>query len=124
MITKEQYREHMNHYAHETSHMSFTITAHPDYKAMLAMGEDIIPYLLEDIQAHPKYFMGDEYWSDFWASIHLLYEILQDKAPIIPEEDRGSLDPIQKLWVDWGIQNGYLTTEIKTKPWYAWKSKE
>jgi len=108
---RDQYRERMNRFAHQTAIMSLVQAKHPDYQALLVMGEPIIPFLLEDIQAqNPDGSWSEtqeEYWSSFWGAISLLW-VIADNAPILPEKDRGMLRPIRKLWIDWGIEEGYL----------------
>jgi hypothetical protein len=123
-VTREQYREHMNRYAHETASLSFTAYKHPDYQALLAMGKDIVPYLLEDIKAQNpdgSWNGDDEYWFSFWSGLELLRRIAGDDRPAIPEEIRGKLKPLRQLHLEWGVQHGFLTSETKMKPWYAWR---
>jgi hypothetical protein len=105
------YREHMKRYADETAALSFTKYDHPDYQAILEMGWAAVPYLLEDIQSqHPDggWTPGERTFS-FWSGISLLAHIVGDKRPLVPQEDRGRLAAIRKLWVEWGIKQGYIT---------------
>jgi hypothetical protein len=44
-----EYRDHMRRYSRNTMVMSFVVTKHPDYQAMLAAGREILPYLYADI---------------------------------------------------------------------------
>jgi hypothetical protein len=48
-MTKDEYREHMRKYSRETAHMSFVVYKHPDYQALQAAGDEIIPWLLRDM---------------------------------------------------------------------------
>ncbi len=102
MSLSSTYREHMRRYAMETAVMSFTVHNHPDYQALVAMGDDIIPLLIADIRK-----LGDPEdstdWRDmsFWGAVSLLAEILGDDRPEIPEESRGRYDDIRKIYLDW-----------------------
>src|SRR5208337_3043419 len=74
------------------------------------LGVRAIPYLLEDIrEQHPDGSLTSK--GSFWACISLVHRILVGNAleyPEIPEEDRGRLAPIRKIFVDWGVQEGFL----------------
>jgi hypothetical protein len=49
-MTKEEYREHMRTYSRETMTSSApAVYTHPDYQALKAAGEEIIPWLLADM---------------------------------------------------------------------------
>jgi len=106
----------MAEYAKDTMVLSFTKTNHPSYQAILSMGSLAVPFLLEDVQSqHPdgSWTPGERQFS-YWGATSLLWQITAKSintppAPILPEKDRGRLAPIRKLWVDWGIANGYLT---------------
>src|SRR5579872_1610426 len=71
-----QYRYHARKYARETAVMSFTVTKNPSYQALLAMGRDIVPFLLQDIakQETPR----PDWDYSFWGSVHLLCELTQE----------------------------------------------
>lgn len=43
-----------------------------------------------------------------WAVVTLLAQAVGDKRPKIEEWMRGRHDPIVKVWIKWGQQNGYL----------------
>jgi hypothetical protein len=49
-MTKDEYRQHMRKYSCDTMVMSFVVTNHPDYQALVKeAGKEIIPYLLDDM---------------------------------------------------------------------------
>jgi hypothetical protein len=110
MTSYEQYREHMHKYADETAVMSFTVHKHPAYQAMLSMGKDIIPHLIHDLhnyyhtREHDSRFIGE---FDPWAAMQLLGAVVDDCLSF-PEEVRGRLDPLCKIWIDWGKRHGYI----------------
>jgi hypothetical protein len=48
---------------------------------------------------------------DFWACIELVRQILVANSLDYPEisgQDRGRLAPIRKVYVDWGVREGFL----------------
>jgi hypothetical protein len=48
-MTKEEYREHIRKYSRDTAVMSYVVYKHPDYQALQAAGDEIIPWLLDDL---------------------------------------------------------------------------
>jgi hypothetical protein len=48
-MTYEEYRAHMRTYSRETAVMSFVVQKHPDYQALQAAGNEIVPWLLKDM---------------------------------------------------------------------------
>ncbi len=114
MSIKNQYREHMRRYAQDTACLSFTKRDHCDYQSLLAMGDDIVPLLIADI-AHLEDPENPVDWRDmsFWAAVSLLFEILGDDRPEIPEESRGRYDDIRKICLNWYAQRtGFTYTGI------------
>lgn len=104
------YRAYMDKYTRDTRFLSFTKYEHPAFKAILNLGEPAVPFLLKDVQSqHPdgSFTPGKKDFS-FWAAISLLYQIVPD-APTVPEEARGRLSLLRALWVNWGLQRGYLS---------------
>src|SRR5574337_1225210 len=49
-MTITEYRDRMRRYSYETMVMSFVVTDHPDFKALQAAGEPIVPFLLTDLK--------------------------------------------------------------------------
>ena len=48
-MIKDEYREHMRTYSRETAVMSHVMYNHPDYQALQAAGDEIIPWLFADL---------------------------------------------------------------------------
>jgi len=111
MTSYEQYREYMAVYSDETAVMSMTVWKHPAFQAMLNMNTEVIPHLIYDL--HDYYHNVGEDSStlgvfDPWAAMALLGTIVQEQCPHFPEEVRGRLDPLCKIWIEWGKQHGYI----------------
>ena len=76
-------------------HSSSDIMAeHPAYQAIIAMGEDVIPLILENLRT------GGGHWFMALRSI-------TGESPI-REEDRGKIQAIRAAWLDWGVREGYI----------------
>jgi hypothetical protein len=73
-MTKDEYRQHMRKYSRDTMVMSFVVHDHPDYQALQAAGDEIIPWLLADLvdpdwHCNSCYGDGFEYpagWQEEW----------------------------------------------------------
>lgn len=83
-VLRDQWQE-------ETKYMSSAsqIVEHPAYKEIVKMGEEVVPWIIDDIR-----FNATTFW---W---HALRQILQD-GPIVPEYGRGKLRLINELWLAW-----------------------
>lgn len=93
------YEKHMEGYAKSTMHLSMTKINHPDYQAILAMGNSAVPFLLRDVRAASHRPDGK---FCFWAGVTLLWSIIgKTDGPKVSEQDMGKFDRIQKLWRDW-----------------------
>jgi len=68
--------------------------AHPAYRAIIRMGPDVIPFVLEELKRDP-----DEW---FYALAKLSGE-----NPV-PDASRGRFPQMVEAWVRWGKDNGYL----------------
>lgn len=110
-------------YAHETRFMSMVVVHNPSYIALLSMGQEIVPWLLEDLQSASDTI--PHYDFDAWAHMRLLRQLTQS-GPIVPENLRGKFKPLIDLWVSWGIDQGYLQKEeedVKPKrSFWSWLS--
>ncbi|GEM_PF-6296788 len=112
LTTKELYDLHMDIYTRETAVLSFTKYNHPSYEFIKnQLGMRAVPYLLEDIQGqHPDGSFERKHHS-FWGACSLFRQILDENGipgPEIPEPYRGRLEPIRRIYVDWGVQEGFL----------------
>ena len=73
---------------------SSIIEEHPAYQAIIAMGEDVVPLILENLRT------AGGRW----------YRALSDLTGVnvIREEDRGKVKAIRAAWLDWGVREGYI----------------
>jgi len=78
----------------ETKFLSFHDTDNPHFKNLVALGDDIIPLLLNNL------------WDSWWAIVALHYLSKGDLT--IAEEDFGRFDLICQAWYNWGIHKGYI----------------
>jgi hypothetical protein len=82
----------------ETLHLSDTdkIVAHPMYRALIALGERVVPFMLKELEGE-----NPEHW---FAALH---EITGEN-PVKPEE-RGRMKEMAAAWLAWGRQHGHPT---------------
>jgi hypothetical protein len=80
----------------ETAHLSSTPKKilHESYQRIMAMGPDVVPYMLRDLQNSGR--------SWFWALRHLT------QANPVPPDDQGNLDKMVRAWVAWGKREGRI----------------
>ena len=80
----------------ETAYLSSTPKKilHESYQSIMAMGPDVVPYLLRDLQKTGR--------SWFWALRHLTHT-----NPVVPE-DQGNLDKMISAWLSWGKREGLI----------------
>ncbi|NEO34968.1 MAG: hypothetical protein F6J90_01065 [Moorea sp. SIOASIH] len=80
----------------EVEALSSTVemSKHPAYQEIIKMGEGVIPFLLEDLQQNPLYWLP------------ALRQITQEN-PVLPEE-RGKIKQMAQAWLNWGRQKGYI----------------
>ena len=64
------------------------MTAHPAYRQIVGMGEQVIPLILEELQHQP----------DHWFPA--LHE-LTGTSPV-PEKSKGNIAEMRRAWLDWG----------------------
>ena len=69
------------------------ITRHPAYQEIIALGAEVVPLLLRELEQRPD---------DWFAALHAI----TGAAPI-PPEDRGKIDRMAAAWVRWGKEHGY-----------------
>ena len=81
----------------DTGHFSLVsqMTRHPAYQSIIEMGEPAIPLILKDLQMKP------DHWFPALAAI-------SGESPPIPDEDRGRIGAISKIWIKWGKTKGYI----------------
>ena len=92
-----EFRELTNQWRHDTGHFSLVsqMTRHPAYQCIIKMGEPAIPLILKDLESQP------DHWFPALASI-------SGESPPIPDEDRGKIRAISKIWIKWGKTKGYI----------------
>jgi hypothetical protein len=93
---KQKFLEHATKWDRETAYLSSTpkMVLHDSYQKIMAMGPDIVPVLLRDLQENRR--------SWFWALRHLTH------ANPVPPEDQGNLDKMIAAWVAWGKREGQI----------------
>jgi hypothetical protein len=68
------------------------ITRHQAFQQIIALGPDVVPFLLHDLAAQPPLWV--------WA----LPEITGEDP--VPESDAGDIRKMSGAWVQWGRENG------------------
>jgi hypothetical protein len=71
------------------------IATHPAYLAIIKLGEDVIPLILQDLQKQPNHW--------FIA----LKSLANNFSPVKPE-DAGNVKKMTEAWLKWGKDNGKL----------------
>jgi hypothetical protein len=70
------------------------IVNHPAFQQIIALGKDVVPYLLRDLQARPSLWV--------WA----LPEITCENP--VPASDAGNIRKMSDAWLKWGQSQGIL----------------
>jgi hypothetical protein len=80
----------------DTAYVSSTtaMIAHPAYQAIVALGQDVVPLILQDLE--------DE--SAHW------FEALQATTgeDPVPPKDWGRIPAMRSAWLDWGRERGLI----------------
>ena len=81
----------------DTAHLSSSsgIAQHSSYQAIIGMGKEAIPFILEDLE------VTRAQW--FWA----LSAITRESA--IRPEHRGDVDSMTADWLEWGRRHRYIS---------------
>ena len=69
------------------------MVTYPAYQRIIGMGAEAIPLVLERLKEEP------EHW--FWA-----LKSISGEDPV-PEEERGDISAMSRIWLSWGRQHGY-----------------
>jgi hypothetical protein len=69
------------------------MSQHPAYQEIIALGPDVVPILLRELEQRP------DHW---FVALHEL----TGAAPV-PPEDRGKLDRMAAAWLRWAKEHGY-----------------
>jgi len=100
---KEAVEKLIDYWEEETINLSHTGVNHPIFTVIkiLAEREDYIDIVITTILERMK--------KEFTFFVAVLYHILPDKdLPVIPEDAKGKVKKLQKIWVKWGKDKGYL----------------
>lgn len=78
----------------ETQWLSSTteIAMHPAYQAIIGMGPEALPMILEDLRENS----GHWYWA---------LKAISDEDPV-PPQDRGMVRKMRAAWLQWGKERG------------------
>lgn len=92
----ERFHREADKWDSETAFVSSTPkkVLHESYQKIMAMGPDVVPLLLRDLQTNRR--------SWFWALRHLT------QANPVPVEYQGNLDKMIASWVAWGKREGKI----------------
>jgi hypothetical protein len=72
---------------------SARLAEHPAYQEIIALGPDVVPLLLHELEQEP------DHW---FRALHAL-----TAANPVPAESRGNLREMAAAWLRWGRQQGY-----------------
>lgn len=89
LVLAEQWRNETGH----ISNMIFRFM-NRNYQQIIAMGDDIVPIILEDIQIKP------DHW--FWA-----LEMITNENPV-KHDHAGRVNLMIQDWLEWGRNRGYI----------------
>lgn len=91
---EERFRQLASRWKRETARDSSTpkITEHPDYQAILRMGPEVVPLILDDLRQQPAMW---------WPALRQL----TGENPV-PKEDKGKPSRIAEHWLRWGDKHG------------------
>lgn len=94
---EEYFNKLADRFDRDTMHYSFLCMDHPCYITMKKMGKKAIPYLLNRMRKEMTWLMG------------LFYEWIKEAdRPNIPEEAKGRIKKLTKIWTEWGKEKGYI----------------
>lgn len=93
---RERFAQLAQRWREETRWLSSTTEAamHPAYQAVIGMGWDALPLILEELRA------DSGHW--FWA-----LKAITGEDPV-SEADRGSIQRMRDAWLQWGRAKGLL----------------
>jgi len=93
---RERFRSLAQQWRRETQWLSSTtdIAMHPAYQAIIGMGTEALPMILEDLRQNS----GHWYWA---------LKAISNEDPVVPR-DRGSLKKMRIAWLQWGETKGLI----------------
>lgn len=95
---RERFRSLASQWRRETQWLSSTtqIAMNPAYQAIIGMGAEALPMILEDLQQNS----GHWYWA---------LKAISNEDPVVPK-DRGSMKRMKAAWLQWGKAKGLVGT--------------
>ena len=97
-MTRDEFNALVEQWDYDTGFMSNTyhILQHDSYSAIMAEGEKVIPWILED--------MRDTGGHIFW------FVVLRELTGVNPiaYEDRGRVAIMKEAWLTWGRNNDFI----------------
>ena len=94
---RERFGQLAKQWRSDTQWLSSTtdIAMHPAYQAVIGMGDDALPLILEDLQANS----GHWYWA---------LKSISNEDPV-PPQDRGAIKKMREAWLRWGRVRGIIS---------------
>ncbi len=93
---RKDFRRHAERWKDETGHLSnpAQIARHPDYLAIIGMGEKALPLIFESLREE----------EDHW---YVALRLLTGASPV-PSSASGNARLVQEAWLQWGRDHHYL----------------
>ncbi|MBX3410494.1 MAG: hypothetical protein KF859_11480 [Phycisphaeraceae bacterium] len=93
---RDRFRSLAQQWRSETQWLSSTtqIAMHPAYQAIIGMGAEALPLILEDLRQNS----GHWYWA---------LKAISNEDPVVPR-DRGSVKKMKSAWLQWGETKGLV----------------
>lgn len=91
---EKEFQRHARKWATETAFVSSVtdLVMHPSYQRIMAMGPQVLPLILRDLQEQPKHW--------FWALSAIAGEDVAKAAD--------TFDGAVNAWLAWGKRKGYI----------------
>lgn len=110
-MNKEEVHVLIKQWSHETCMLSFHDRKHPAYKALVAAGEEILPFLFERLRdsiGHDEGLTFDDDNSP-WISACVIGDITKHACTKdFPREYAGQLEKLREHILDWGKANAHI----------------
>jgi site-specific recombinase XerC len=92
---RERFRWLTRQWREATQWLSSTteIAMHPAYQAVIGMGPEALPMILEDLRSNS----GQWYWA---------LKAISNEDPV-PPRDRGAIKKMKDAWLRWGAEKGF-----------------
>lgn len=116
-MTYEEYRQHMTDYSRRAAVMSFVQFNNPDYKALMAAGEEIVPWMVQDLASQKDEKSSAMTYDKI--NCHAITCLLHYKVSdpiVVPEDKRGRVRYINDAWIQWGVDHGFVVANTPVPP--------